>query len=296
VTAANDVIVCHFTPGMGGMYVPVPADSNSFDNSNGHDTHEFDIIPPVGSYAGNNWPEGESIYDAFCGSATLTPTATPDTTSTATSTATPEGQIEICHATGAGTYTMPTVDINGLNGHGDHEDDIIPPNSFLPLGLNWDAEGEAIYRNDCEVPDGTPTPTPTPDVTPTPTSTPDTTPTPTSTPDGTPTPTSTPDIDETPTPTATPTRTATPTATPARTPSPTSTPGAVVTPTPTRTATASPTPQATVTPSSVEPRPPGSGSAGLVDSGSEMAQVIAWLGIAAAVVLGARYAVKRQRR
>jgi hypothetical protein len=54
-----------------------------------------------------------------------------------------------------------------------------------------------------------------------------------------------------------------------------------------------------VTPTAVAPsgvQPPSTGSAGLTDDGNETGQVIAWLGIAALVVLGTRYSVKSARR
>ncbi|MFJ5694802.1 hypothetical protein ACIP9X_13220 [Arthrobacter sp. NPDC093125] len=65
--------------------------------------------------------------------------------------AAPAETIDICHATGAASNPFVTINIslNGLNGHGDHSGDIIPPNSVLPAGLNFDATGEATYKNGC---------------------------------------------------------------------------------------------------------------------------------------------------
>lgn len=78
-------------------------------------------------------------------------------------------QILICHATGnEGHYSTPTptkqqiFNDNGHNsGGGVHPGDIIPPFAAgehggqswgdFP-GLNWDAEGQAIYNNGCVVP------------------------------------------------------------------------------------------------------------------------------------------------
>lgn len=126
-----------------------------------------------------------------------------------------EGKVVICHATNAHTnpYTTNDVDTSSadetnnqyLNGHGDHTGDvwyegiadhswgdIIPP-FYSPegtyfSGLNWNTVGEAIWDNNCNIPEptATPTPTPTPEdeepsATPTPTPTPDATPTPTPT-------------------------------------------------------------------------------------------------------------------
>lgn len=103
--------------------------------------------------------------------------------------ATPSINVTICHATASETnpYTVNTVDTSSidelnnqyLNGHGDHEGDIVPPfesplgNVFA--GKNWDAVGQATWNNGCvrtepsPSPSPTPTPTPTPTVDPTPT-------------------------------------------------------------------------------------------------------------------------------
>jgi hypothetical protein len=157
-----------------------------------------------------------------------------------------EDNVTICHRTNAVTnpYVVITVDVSAVDGDlgnntgqgdhylehqgpvfdpsvdyqppfsGDEWGDIIPPIEGVHSGLNWTAEGIAIYENDCAVPSPTETPT-TPTETPTtPTETP-TTPTETpTTPTETPTtPTETPTTPtETPTtPTETPT---TPTETP----------------------------------------------------------------------------------
>jgi outer membrane biosynthesis protein TonB len=103
------------------------------------------------------------------------------------------------------------------------------------------------------VPDLTPTetPTPTPTETPTPTPTETPTPTPTETPTPTPTVTPTPTPTETPTPTPTVTPTPTPTETPTPTPTETPTPTPTETPTPTPTETPTPTPTATPTPTPI---------------------------------------------
>ena len=47
-----------------------------------------------------------------------------------------DGKITICHATGNATapYTETTLDFNELNGHSDHQDDLIPaPVSGCPV-------------------------------------------------------------------------------------------------------------------------------------------------------------------
>lgn len=76
----------------------------------------------------------------------------------------PGNQIDICHATGAvGKWVMLSANANGtVGGHADmgHQDgrDIIPPFEYNEDGVmlmfpgqNWDAAGQAIYENDCEM-------------------------------------------------------------------------------------------------------------------------------------------------
>jgi hypothetical protein len=142
--------------------------------------------------------------------------------------------IKICHATGsdANPYVVNNPSKDGkVSGHADHTGpiwfdgidgdwgDIIPSFTFdggsFP-GLNWTTQGQAIYNNDCNIPDPTATPTQAPTATPTqaPTATPTQAPTatPTPAPTGSVEPTQT--INPTPTPagsvegaTATPART-----------------------------------------------------------------------------------------
>jgi outer membrane biosynthesis protein TonB len=132
------------------------------------------------------------------------------------------GKVKICHATASQSNPYVSIEIDSssienpkdkkyLNGHGEHEKDIIPPFSFNEStfpGKNWDDTGQVIWKNDCKIITPTPTPTPTPtEPTPTPTPT-EPTPTPTPTePTPTPTPTEpTPEPTE-PTPTPEPTET-----------------------------------------------------------------------------------------
>ena len=95
--------------------------------------------------------------------------------------------VTICHKTGNGWQKISVDDdaVNGF-GNGDHNSsshqsgqDIIPPGYWDANGRNWDATGQGIWNNNCNVP--TPTPTAVPTVTPTvvPTVTPTNTPTPT---------------------------------------------------------------------------------------------------------------------
>ncbi|MGI9188113.1 MAG: prealbumin-like fold domain-containing protein [Gaiellales bacterium] len=75
----------------------------------------------------------------------------------------------ICHATGAGTWVSITIDDDAIvrQGHDGHANDVIPPFSHDDdqryAGKNWDADGQAIWRNDCAR-ITTPSPTPTGDM------------------------------------------------------------------------------------------------------------------------------------
>lgn len=73
-----------------------------------------------------------------------------------TAVATPGEKVEICHATGSASnpYVTNKVDLNGLEGHGGHGGDIIPPNSYLTAGLNYDTVGEATLKNRCKPVEG----------------------------------------------------------------------------------------------------------------------------------------------
>jgi len=95
------IAICHATSSKSNPYTSINV---NLAGLNGHGTHEGDIIPA---------PEGGCP-------ATLLVAA--------------EGKITICHATGSekNPYNEITVSINGLNGHGDHEGDIIPMNGSCP--------------------------------------------------------------------------------------------------------------------------------------------------------------------
>ncbi len=89
------VNICHVTSSETNPYNEI---SVSVNGLNGHVTHVGDLIPA---------PE----------------TGCPDVLLIAN-----EGKITICHATGSenNPYSLISVSINGLNGHGDHTADIIP--------------------------------------------------------------------------------------------------------------------------------------------------------------------------
>lgn len=109
------------------------------------------------------------------------------------------GQVQICHYTQS-HYVINTPNKSGnVGGHDGHSHDIIPPFDYWQhfggnpgtwlflhyFGKNWNTQGQAIWRNNCEVPQPSPTPT----LTPTPSPTGEPTPTPTVGPSPTPTPT-----------------------------------------------------------------------------------------------------------
>lgn len=78
--------------------------------------------------------------------------------------------VTICHATGSqnNPYQKITVDDDAVNGigNGDHNTsqhqggaDIIPPGYWDANGRNWTQQNIAIYNNNCNIPQPTPTPT-----------------------------------------------------------------------------------------------------------------------------------------
>ncbi|NBN90992.1 MAG: hypothetical protein EBV24_11995, partial [Actinobacteria bacterium] len=98
-TERGKITICHATSA--GFHVEITVDRNGL---NGHGDHEGDIIPAPAS---------------GCPTGIVVTTTVPRTT-------VPPGKITICHATAAGFHVEITVDRNGLNGHGDHEGDLIP--------------------------------------------------------------------------------------------------------------------------------------------------------------------------
>ena len=70
----------------------------------------------------------------------------------ASSVAASDGKIVICHVTGSETnpYNEISVSVNGLNGHGKHEGDIIPvPEGGCPANLVVSTPQDSNSRNGC---------------------------------------------------------------------------------------------------------------------------------------------------
>jgi len=99
VISEGMIAICHAT---GNAATPYEEFTVSVDGLDGHGVHEGDIIPV---------PEGGC------------PATNPVVTSPGNN-----DKITICHATGSkkNPYNEITVSVNGLNGHGQHEGDIIP--------------------------------------------------------------------------------------------------------------------------------------------------------------------------
>jgi hypothetical protein len=105
VVSAGMITICHATGSNTSPYDEIKVSVNGL---NGHGTHTNDIIPaPAGG----------------CPTSAL---------------AIQNGKVTLCHATGSQTnpYNEITVSVNGLNGHSNHPDDIIPaPSSSCPSTL-----------------------------------------------------------------------------------------------------------------------------------------------------------------
>ena len=99
------ITICHAT---GSLVNPYNEITVSVNGLNGHGDHEGDLIPAP---------------DEGCPDTPVTPT--PETSAPG---AAGGDKITICHATGSmiNPYNEITVSVNGLNGHGDHEGDLIP--------------------------------------------------------------------------------------------------------------------------------------------------------------------------
>jgi hypothetical protein len=113
--AVGRVRICHATAS--GLFVAITVDRNSL---NGHGDHFDDIIPAPAE----GCPYSLRQMALQLVSSTTTVVGAPN--APRTTVPLPAGKITICHATSAGFYVEITVDRSGLNGHGDHEGDIIP--------------------------------------------------------------------------------------------------------------------------------------------------------------------------
>lgn len=60
-------------------------------------------------------------------------------------------QVVVCHRDGT-TLTPLAFDVNGIGGHAQHSEDIIPPTPKLPGGMNWTNAGKILYVNECGAP------------------------------------------------------------------------------------------------------------------------------------------------
>ncbi len=153
----SKVTICHATASASNPYVEITVSSSAI-STQGHDQHQDrrDIIPPFsypgGSFPGLNWDStGRAIHDAGCREPqpVLNPASQP------------ADSVAICHRVGGPQYVRIVVAAQGAyNGHAkNHGLDIIPPFSFTQgrrtisfPGQNWDAAGQAIFRNGCVPP------------------------------------------------------------------------------------------------------------------------------------------------
>jgi hypothetical protein len=121
----SKISICHATAA--GFYVEITVDRSGL---NGHGDHEGDLL---------------EVPASGC------PTGVTKQSSRVPTTTVPDGKITICHATAAGFYVEITVDRSGLNGHGDHEGDLIAaPASGCPSRLS----AQSVPTSTTEVPIG----------------------------------------------------------------------------------------------------------------------------------------------
>lgn len=132
---SGKIKICHATSSATNPYNEISIDFNGLI---GHLKHNGDIIPaPDGGCPQVTPTPGVTGTPTLTPMITQTVTGTPPVTTTPTQTATPgltttpgntDAKITICHATGSvkNPYVMITVSVNGLDGHGSHNRDIIP--------------------------------------------------------------------------------------------------------------------------------------------------------------------------
>ena len=121
------ITICHANAN--GTYSQITVAASSL---NGHGDHLDDIIPAPSDgcpYSVRQY----ALQLVRTSSTTTVPGAVPGVSVTTVPTVIDSSKITICHATAAGFYVEITVDRSGLNGHGDHDGDIIPaPASGCP--------------------------------------------------------------------------------------------------------------------------------------------------------------------
>lgn len=223
-TADLKVIVCHATSSSTNPYVEVDVSIHSVDDAtglNGHGDHINDVWSSF-VFDGVTYP-GQNVnnvqLDEKCNVIVPTEVATATFTATATlvqptSPSPEEVKVPICHATGSDTnpYVLVVVsvhsvdDATGLNGHGDHINDVW--SSFVFDGVTYPGQNVNNVQLDenCNLVESTPTATEVPTVTATFVPPTEEAPTPTATvviPTATATATLIPPTEEAPTPTAT---------------------------------------------------------------------------------------------
>ena len=150
LTSDGKITICHATGSQTNPYNEITVSVNGL---NGHEKHEGDIIPaPEGGCPTTSGVIDNSTAPSTVCHATDDPAnpyeelavnsaelnahrghpndiiPAPANGCPASPVLTSDGKITICHATGSQTnpYNEITVSVNGLNGHGKHEGDIIP--------------------------------------------------------------------------------------------------------------------------------------------------------------------------
>ena len=127
VSNSRRISICHATASSTNPYVLITVDRSSL---NGHGLHNGDIIPAPAGGCPN-----PVVTTVGSGSSSSSSSNSSSSSSSSTTTISPR-RINICHATSAGFYVAITVDKNGLNGHGDHLDDLIPaPEDGCPYSV-----------------------------------------------------------------------------------------------------------------------------------------------------------------
>ncbi len=185
---ANKITICHATSSDSNPFVVESVDDDAIVKGNAHDEHQDaeDIIPSFtyeindrgtktqATYPGRNWTSaGQAIWNNGCN-----PVTTPDDEEEEEEEEVDLDSVTLCHGTNSATnpYVKITVSVDAAgtfkdNGNGDHaqhtgpvatseavanglKDDKIQWGDIIPAGdyntaVNWTAEGQAIFNNDC---------------------------------------------------------------------------------------------------------------------------------------------------